>query len=501
MKKLLIFIVAYNASTTISSVLKRIPYEELSKNYDFEVLIIDDHSSDATFQKAIDDKINYDFKVTILYNPINLGYGGNQKVGYHYAIINNYDYVALIHGDGQYAPELLPELMRPFLNEKADAVFGSRMISKGGALNGGMPIYKYIGNKILTYLQNFILSSNLSEFHSGYRIYSVEALKLIPFDLNTNDFHFDTEIIIQLLLCKSNIVELPIPTYYGDEICRVNGLKYALNVISSSLLSKIQSYGFLYDNKFHLTENLTNLHYKLKLGYTSTHSLAINSIPSNSTVLDLACAGGYIGQELKKKNCNVTGIDIFDLNDSIVLDKFIKADLNKFKIPLDNNYNYILMLDIIEHLNNPDSFVENLKNSLANNINSTIIITTGNIGFIFQRILLLFGIFNYGERGILDKDHKRLFTFFSIKKLFKQYGFEIIKVRGVPAPFPLVLNNKNLSKLLININSFLIKIAPKLFSFQIYMEVRPGINLNYLLNSAINETSIKVNNLARVNTC
>jgi glycosyltransferase involved in cell wall biosynthesis len=483
--KLLIFIVAYNASTTISQVLKRIPSSILHKSFNFEVLIIDDSSTDDTFEKSILEIANFDFKITVLFNPVNLGYGGNQKVGYHYAIVNNYDYVALVHGDGQYAPEVLPELMEPFSNEKVDAVFGSRMLLKGGALKGGMPIYKYFGNKILTSFQNLVLNSNLSEFHSGYRIYSVEALKSIRFELNTNDFHFDTEIIIQLFLAKKNILELPIPTYYGDEICRVNGLRYALDVAFACLRSKLQHYGFLYDDKF-IPEKLTNLHYKLKLGYDSTHTYAISSIKPNSTVLDIACAGGYIGVELKKKGCIVTGIDIFDLEEYVVLDNFIKADLNNYQIESNGNYDYILMLDIIEHLNYPEDFVKNLKNSLSYNINSKVIITTGNVAFIFQRILLFFGVFNYGERGILDKDHKRLFTFFSIKKLFRQHGFNIISIKGVPAPFPLVLKNKSIANMLLRINLFLIRLFPTVFSFQIFLEVSPIENLNHLLSSAIN---------------
>ena len=123
-------------------------------------------------------------------NPDNLGYGGNQKIGYYYAIKNQYDFVALVHGDGQYAPELLDDLIEDMSQKKADAVFGSRMLIKGGALKGGMPLYKFIGNKILTFFQNKILSSNLSEFHSGYRIYSTDVLKKIPFYLNSNNYSF-----------------------------------------------------------------------------------------------------------------------------------------------------------------------------------------------------------------------------------------------------------------------------------------------------------------------
>jgi glycosyltransferase involved in cell wall biosynthesis len=145
-KRVLIFVVAYNAEKTIESVLDRIP-EELRRS-EVEVLIIDDSSKDATFQTGLkrEDRSG-DFKVTILRTPVNQGYGGNQKLGYRYAIDHGFDVVALLHGDGQYAPEKLPILLEPFLRENADAVFGSRMINKGDALKGGMPRYKWVGNQ------------------------------------------------------------------------------------------------------------------------------------------------------------------------------------------------------------------------------------------------------------------------------------------------------------------------------------------------------------------
>ena len=172
--RVLIFVVAYNAERTIQSVLQRIP-ESLSQ-YHTEILIIDDSSKDQTFHQA--RQLAYDrFPLTVLFNPVNQGYGGNQKIGFHYAIEKGFDIVALVHGDGQYAPERLPDLLLPLVEGEADAVFGSRMTQRGDALRGGMPLYKFVGNKILTTIQNGLLHSNLSEFHSGYRLYSVEALK------------------------------------------------------------------------------------------------------------------------------------------------------------------------------------------------------------------------------------------------------------------------------------------------------------------------------------
>ena len=151
--RILVFVVAYNAEKTIGSVLRRIPQELRSGNV--EVLVIDDSSKDATFAAGLaHEKTIEGLKITILRTPLNQGYGGNQKLGYRYAIDHGFEFVALVHGDGQYAPEKLPALLAPLVRGEAGAVFGSRMLEKGGALRGGMPLYKYAGNKILTRFQN-----------------------------------------------------------------------------------------------------------------------------------------------------------------------------------------------------------------------------------------------------------------------------------------------------------------------------------------------------------
>src|SRR5439155_7469100 len=197
--RLLIFVIAYYAESTLASVLERIP-KTVFEEFDCEVLIVDDASEDKTFEIGHEYRSAHpEIPMVVLRNTLNQGYGGNQKVGYTYALARGFDSVAMLHGDGQYAPEELPRLMQPLVAGQADAVFGSRMMKTFGALRGGMPLYKYAGNKILTGLQNALLGTKLSEFHSGYRIYSTKALRRVPFRLNSNEVHFDTEIIIQLL--------------------------------------------------------------------------------------------------------------------------------------------------------------------------------------------------------------------------------------------------------------------------------------------------------------
>jgi glycosyltransferase involved in cell wall biosynthesis len=497
-KRLLLFIVAYNAEKTIKEVLFRIP-ETLNQNYYTEVLIIDDSSDDATVKKCLElqQENKFPFKLTVLVNPENLGYGGNQKVGYQYAIENNFDVVALIHGDGQYAPERLPYLLKPLFREKIDAVFGSRMLNRFSAIKGGMPLYKYIGNKILTKYQNWILKSNLSEFHSGYRVYKVNALKNIPFHLNTNDFHFDTEIIIQLLFAGNTIKEISIPTYYGDEICYVNGIKYAYNVFVSMIKAVMQKYGVFYEKKFDCNyRGSSNLQYKSKMNFNSPQSTAFDYIKSGTKVLDVGCGAGHLPAKLKNKNCKVTGIDMYKPKKILYMDQFYRCDLNKEVIPVNiSNFDYILLLDVIEHLHNPEIFIENLYEACKNSPHVKILASTGNIGFLPLRLMLMFGQFNYGKRGILDLTHSRLFTFKTFKKLFEQFGFEVLKVKGVPAPIPFVIKRKKIYNFLMCINEFFIQIYRNIFSYQMFFIIKPKRSLELLLSDA-NEEIAKIKKAA-----
>lgn len=225
-----IFIIAYNAVNHLIKTISRIPSETLEQVE--EIFVIDDCSRDNTYYAALGFKAERGLdKLSVHRNEKNQGYGGNQKVGYQYAIDRGLDIVALVHGDGQYAPEALPLLLEPLIGGQADCVFGSRMSQGTAALKGGMPLYKYVGNRILTVVQNRLSGLNLTEYHSGYRLYSVSALKQIPFTSFTNNWHFDTQILLALAERKFRIVERPIPTYYGDEICHVNGIPYAMHCL------------------------------------------------------------------------------------------------------------------------------------------------------------------------------------------------------------------------------------------------------------------------------
>lgn len=484
--KVLVYIVAYNAAKTIVSVLKRIP-PSLAEQYQMTVLVADDCSKDSTATIAREhlDK-GYWCEAIAMRNPINQGYGGNQKIGYRYAMDNHFDAVVLLHGDGQYAPECIPMLLEPISSDASvGAVFGSRMLNKRDALRGGMPLYKFVGNQILTRFQNLILGSNLSEFHTGYRVYSVDALRKLPLALNTNDFHFDTEIIVQMLFSGAPVRELPIPTHYGDEVCHVDGMQYAWDVVKASVKARLVRLGVFFDPKYSVGSDVS-ANYVSKFDFYSTHAVALTHVPDGSVVLDLGCADGYLSEKLHTdKQCRIFSVDMAD-SKAVAGCQYIQCDLNG---PLPDvpwqTLDRIVLLDVIEHLNSPEKFLEQLRHKLSGNSKVKVVVSSGNVCFFVTRLMMFLGQFNYGRRGILDITHTRLFTVASLERVLRYAAYTIEKRDYIPAPYPLAIGLNWVSRLMIAVNRFLARILPGLFAYQAMYVITPRPSTEWLLDEAL----------------
>ena len=493
-KRLLIFIVAYNAEATLEKVLSRIPQSLRTSNT--EVLIIDDSSSDETFARGIGyQQRNSDFKITVLRTPENQGYGGNQKLGYRYALDNGFDIVALLHGDGKYAPQRLPALLKPIIANETDAVLGSRLIEKGAPLRAGMPFGKWIGNRIFTAFENAVLGTNLSDFHCGYRVYATSALAQIPFEKNTNDFHFDTEIVIQFLLKKLRIIEAAIPMFYGGGISYRDAIKYAWNIFKTTVRARLCQLSLFYDRRYDV-EAVEDV-YELKLGYSSSHTAAIAAAKPGCRILDIGCGQGRVGGEMAKLGCHVTGLDRYipEHGGRRKNMDFVRWDLDRAEFPINvSQFDQIFLLDIIEHLKDPSHFMDELRFATGCK-RPEIVLTTANIGFFATRFMLLLGQLNYGKKGILDVTHTRLFTFRSIRELLAQSGYNILEVRGIPAPFPLALGRTFLARVLLALNTALIRLSKGLFAYQIFIRAEARPTVNNLLKETISSSGTKAESL------
>jgi glycosyltransferase involved in cell wall biosynthesis len=479
--RLLVFILTYEASRHVGGVIERIP-ADLETDFETEILCIDDASTDETPRVTREclEKSALPYRWTVLVNPVNQGYGGNQKLGYRYAIDHGFDVVVMLHGDGQYPPEQIGPIAE--LANRHGAAFGSRFADPGGARRGGMPFYKFIGNRLLTSIQNRTLGTDLTEFHSGFRAYRTDVLTRIPFALNSNDFHFDTEIFIQCVRAGVDIGEMAIPTRYADEECRVNGMRYAANVVSQTMRAGLHEKGLFYERKYENGDR-SGL-YESKIDFTSPARMMIDRVVEPGTVLDLGSSDGHVAKELRARGCRVIGVDHYAPTSTAAFDAFIQCDLDNGLPKIDESVDVVLLADIIEHLRSPEDFVADLAEFSLEHAVKDVFVSTGNVAFVVQRLMLLLGQFNYGPRGILDMTHTRLFTARSVGRLFRQAGFKVTETRGVPAPFPLALGRGRPANALLRINELAIRVSKTLFAYQIFLALEPPVDLRHALEES-----------------
>lgn len=236
-QKVVVVLPAYNASKTLQQT-----YEEIPLDIVDEVVLVDDASKDDTVEIAKKLGIRH-----IIVHEQNKGYGGNQKTCYRKALELGADIVVMLHPDYQYTPKLLPAMVSIIGSGLYPVVFGSRILGKG-ALRGGMPLYKYIANRVLTFIQNILMNQKLSEYHTGYRAFSAEVLKKINLSYNSDDFVFDNEMIAQIFWHGFEIAEVTCPTKYFKEASSINfrrSVKYGLGVLGVSVKYRLAKWGIL----------------------------------------------------------------------------------------------------------------------------------------------------------------------------------------------------------------------------------------------------------------
>jgi 2-polyprenyl-3-methyl-5-hydroxy-6-metoxy-1,4-benzoquinol methylase len=465
-----VLVVAYNAASTLPETLDRIPVDFRSRIS--EVFVCDDASPDRTYLIGLDYQESADdLPISVIRHDKNLGYGGNQKAGYRLAAEHDLDIIVMLHADGQYAPEFLPAMVEPLVRGECDAVFGSRMMEKGAARRGGMPLYKYVGNKVLTRVENKLLGSELSEFHSGYRAYNVHTLSELDLSATSNGFNFDTQIIIALHSHGKKIVEIPIPTYYGDEICYVNGMQYAADVVADVAVYRLAKMGFTPGELAQVGDE-----YDLKESEGSSHSVVLDLVDTYpaSRVLDVGCSGGLLGELLRDRGHHVTGVDQIEIPGvEKRVDEFVQADLESgLTDEVGSGYDLAIAADVLEHLRNSDQLLREMGGRL--NEGGRIIISVPNFGHWYPRLRTALGIFDYDQRGILDKTHVRFFTRRSLLRMIKKNGFKVLRMEMTGLPVDVVSGRRSLLKrLVVAVDAALVRLRPTMFAYQFVVEVEP----------------------------
>ena len=473
MPRIGIVVVAYNAASTLARVLDRIPPDFRSRIE--HVWVGDNHSEDSTYllvvgyQQAVGD-----LPITVVRHPRNLGYGGNQKAGYRWAIEQGIDIVVMLHADGQYAPEFLPQIIAPLEAGECDAVFGSRMMNPADARRGGMPLYKFVGNRILTRVQNGLVGEHLSEWHSGYRAYSVDTLRDIPFEDNTDDYNFDTQIIIQLHEAGKRIVELPIPTYYGEEICYVNGMRYAKDCVIDSLRYRAHKMGLGSGAMAFASSDDDSFDDEERV-----HARVVRWMEGRapSRVLDLGCGDGVLAARLRALGHTVTGVDQRKpATAGSAFDAFVEADL-ELGVPDEagDGYDVVIAIDVLGNLRDTTAFLESAAR--ATRPGGSVIVSVPNFEHWYPRLRVASGRFDYDRRGILDREHIRFFSRRLAERRFAEANLRVRRTESVGLPLDLMAARSagkpggRLTHSLQVVDRLGVATAPGLFAYQYLYEL------------------------------
>jgi len=468
--------------TSIASLLKEHP--------DWHGLFIDDALSKDHYRLLETSLANLALdRILMIKNDFPQGPGGNRKIGFRYAIQNHFTGIAVCDRDTVYTAPILKSLQNAM---EAHGHTGCALGSDGRRNLLRAQVFR---------LQNRLSRLSLKNWETPYRIYRTSALEQIAFELNTNERPFETELLLQLGGQGIPIIEFQLPG--AVDSANAYGLRDARQSLKACIRFALQRLNLFYDFRFHpesifpLKGSARVAHpYGEKFSSDSPHSFVCRHsslIPQGSKVLDIGCAGGYVGRALtESKACKIVGVDRLDPEDiREPCIEYHQIDLEKDTPKLcqlieNGDFDVILMLDVLEHLAVPERFLLMLYR-IPYRKKPLFIFSTGNVAFCVIRLMLLAGYFNYGEKGILDITHKRLFSWKTFQNLFDQTGFSIREKRSFPAPYSLMHLPPWMCRTLERINRFLIRIRPSLFSYQMLVITTPFTSPEQYLSDRFTE--------------
>ena len=352
-----------------------------------------------------------------------LGVGGRRIRGFKHVLKRDYDFVAVLRGDGQDPPEALPGLLAALESGAAQAVFGTQATP---------PARQSLGHRALARLEHTVLGTSFGELNPGYRLYACDALKRLPFEKNSAGAHFDTQLIIQLRGAGFRIVEHPILAASPRQLPLVDGLKHAAATIESVIDYELHEFGLQHHPEYVVPQ----LH-SMKRGELSSHSQILELVgTAPRRILDIGCGPGELGHVLKQRGHYVFGVDW--RSPDFELDGFAQADIAQgLPSTITDSFDVVLLADVLEHMIDPLKLLLDAKRRLSPS--GVVLVSLPNAVHWSMRAQLLFGRFNYTNKGLLDRGHVRFFTRDSAIRLFNDAGFAVVARRTSPVPWENVL--------------------------------------------------------------
>jgi 2-polyprenyl-3-methyl-5-hydroxy-6-metoxy-1,4-benzoquinol methylase len=358
------------------------------------------------------------------------GGGDIQKAAYRLAVEGDLDIVVVLRGPGPYPSGLVESLVAPLERDEFDAVIGTRVPSRNRAR--GAPIGERIGGRLLAQVDRK-LGTQLEDLHSGWRAYRVQALSSIPFEGNAGDDHFDLQVVLQLLGAGKRIAEVPAPGVQEEEVHPADALRRVRDASLDVLRLRLASKGYLSGHLGRIGDE-----YGLKNAENSSHSIVLRWLGQMppGRVLDVGCSSGLLAERIRALGHHVTGVDMFALPGVTErVDRFLQADLDR-GLPLDIKveapFELAVAADVLEHVRDPESLLKQIRSVLIPG--GTLIVSVPNFGHWYPRVRTAVGLFDYDQRGILDRGHVRFFTRRGLLDLIRRSGFAVTRQQATGLP-------------------------------------------------------------------
>ncbi|MEE2673231.1 MAG: bifunctional glycosyltransferase/class I SAM-dependent methyltransferase, partial [Myxococcota bacterium] len=390
--------------------------------------------------------------------PRYAGYGAARKTAFEYALRKGFDHAILMQAGGHPADKL-PELLQRVLDHPDRLTLATRKLAS-----------ERLVHRSSSTLQNHILGLRLDDYAASFRVYPLEAIARIPFQLNSDDALFDAEILLQFRALGAEVQEQPILDGPPGDGSGNDGVLHAARCLFTAVMYRLHQFHATRDGRFLVDHDI---HYTLKLSDTGSHMQIVSAIRAQSRVLDLGCSQGLLARPLLEKNVRVVGVDVGP-GERLAreLGEYHQHDLESpLEIPFQREFDYVVCADVIEHIRNRTQLLRSARRYLKPN--GRLIISTPNIALWFYRLSLAVGRFEYGPRGVLDETHVHLFTGASFRREVERAGFEVVGERVTALPFEVVFESTGRSRLvraLARLYHLMARLWPSMFAYQYVLE-------------------------------